>query len=61
MVGLDLKANPRLSLIKHLISLVTILQGPTESNYDYLYRFNFRLQKWILAGETYYVQFEKYK
>ena len=33
MTGVDVKANPRLSLIEHLILFVTMPQGPTEKNY----------------------------
>ena len=50
MAGLDLKANPRLSLIKQLILFITICQGPTEANDEYLYRFNYRLKILIPSG-----------
>ena len=38
--GVDIKANPRLSLIEHIVSFVTMRQGTAETNDDYLERFN---------------------
>ena len=40
MAGVDFKSNPRLYLIEQLSSLVTMHQGPTETNDEYLDRFN---------------------
>ena len=46
----DKKANPRLSLIEHLISLVTMRQVPTETNNEYVESLNDILNKLILSG-----------
>ena len=43
--GLDVKAKPSMSLIEHLISFVTMRQGPSETNDKYLDRFNPQLRK----------------
>ena len=32
MAGVDVKANPRLSLIEQIISFITMRQGPDEIN-----------------------------
>ena len=41
MAGVYLGENPRLFLIEQLILFITMDQGPTETNYLYLYMFNY--------------------
>ena len=41
MAGVDLGENTRLFLIEQLILFITMDQGPTETNYLYLYMFNY--------------------
>ena len=48
--GVDTKANPALSLHEQLITFFTTRQGQSESDDDYLNRFNARLQNLELAG-----------
>ena len=48
--GVDVKAIPRMSLIEQLILFVNMRQGPTETNDEYLDRFNTPLQNLIIAG-----------
>ena len=48
--GVDAKSNPWLYIIKQLISFVTMHTGPTETNDEYLYRFNYQQQNLILSG-----------
>ena len=49
--GIEVKVNTKISLIEQLISFITTIQGTTETNYEYLNRFNARLQNLILAVE----------
>ena len=46
----DLSSNTRLSIIEQIISLFAMHQGPTETNYEYLGRFNYWLQNLVIAG-----------
>ena len=48
--GLYVKMNPNLSLIEKLISFITVIQVPTETNDYYLDRFNSQIQNLILVG-----------
>ena len=48
--GVDVKSNPRLPPLEHLIKFFTIRKEPTERNNEYLERFNYRLKNLILAG-----------
>ena len=48
--GVDVKSKPRLYIIKQIIPFVTMRQVSNETNYDYFYRFNSRLQNLILVG-----------
>ena len=50
MAVVDAKSNPRLYLIEKLILFVTMFQGPSEINDEYLDRFNSLLQSSILEG-----------
>ena len=50
MAGVDFKSNPRFFLIEQPSSLVTMHQGTTETNYEYLDRFNHWIQNLILSG-----------
>ena len=40
IVGVYIKANPRLYLIEQPSSFITMHKGPTETNDEYLNRFN---------------------
>ena len=42
--GVDVNTNPSLPLIEQLISLVTMRQFQTETNDEYLGRFNYELK-----------------
>ena len=48
--GVDSKANPVLILHEHILSLLTMLQGITESEDKYLKIFNSRYKFLELAG-----------
>ena len=54
--GVDMKANPDLTFHEQMIIFLTTNQGLTESDDDYLSRFNSRLEKLIwLEAHTYCV------
>jgi len=42
--GLDTKANPALTLHEQMLAFFNMLQGQTESDDNYLSRFNFKLK-----------------
>ena len=48
--GVDTKANPVLTLHEQLFSFLTMKQGQSESDDDYLKRFNSRVKNLELAG-----------
>ena len=50
MVGVDIKANPRLSILEQLILFFTIRQGLYETDDEHSERFNYWLQNLILEG-----------
>ena len=50
--GLDIKENPRLSLIEQLISFITMHQGSSETNDEYFFDNS--------KGETHYMQLKTY-
>ena len=50
MAEVDVQVNLRPSLIEHIILFVTMRQGSTETNDEYLDMFNCRVQNLILAG-----------
>ena len=52
MAGVDVNTNPSLPLIEQLISLVTMFQFQTETNDEYLGRFNYELKNWYHQGEN---------
>ena len=60
MAGVDIKANPRRSLIEQNNLFVTMCKGTTETNDEYLDRFNYLIQNLILAGRKHSGEFEKY-
>ena len=48
--GVDTKENPMLTLHEQMLMFVTTRQGQSESDDDYLRKFNSRLENMILAG-----------
>ena len=48
--GVDTKANPALTLHEQMLIFMTTRQGQSESDDDYLRKFNSRLKNMILAG-----------
>ena len=47
---MDTKANPALTIHEQMLIFVTMRQGQSESDDDYLKFFNSRLENMILAG-----------
>ena len=50
MAGIDLKANPMLSLHEQIVVFFTIRQGVLETDEEYLNKFTSRLKNLELAG-----------
>ena len=48
--GVDMKANPELTLHEQMLILMTTRQGQSELDNDYLIKSNSRLENMILAG-----------
>ena len=48
--GMDMKENPALTLHEQMLIFMTTRQGQSESDDDYLNKFNSRLENTILAG-----------
>ena len=47
---MDTKANPALTLHEQMLIFVTTIQGQSESDDNYLNKFNSRLENMVLAG-----------
>ena len=47
--GVDMKANPALTIFEQILIFMTTRQGQSESDDDYLNNFNSRLENMILA------------
>ena len=49
-LGVYIKSNPRLYIIEQFISFFTMHEVPAETNDEYFYRFNSRIQNLVLSG-----------